>query len=140
MYNNYGYNPYMNQNRYMGVPQQPQPIEPQQPFTPVQTVQNRSFLNGKQVESIDVVKAMDIPMDGTVSYYPIADGSAIATKQLQMDGTSKTIIYKPIIEQDEEKSKSITLNDLNNIIEKIDLLNEKMESVEKEIKDFKKKK
>ncbi|MBR5794558.1 MAG: hypothetical protein IKY26_00260, partial [Erysipelotrichaceae bacterium] len=30
------------------------------------------------------------------------DGSAIVTKQLQLDGTSKIMVYKPTIEQREE--------------------------------------
>lgn len=33
-------------------------------------------------------------MDGSVSYFPVADGSAIVSKQLQTDGTSKIQIYK----------------------------------------------
>lgn len=132
MYNNYGYNPYY-QPRYNGMTQQPnleQPIA-----QPIQNnvVQNRSLLNGKSVDSIDVVKAMDIPLDGSISYFPIADGSAIVTKQLQIDGTSKTTIYKPI-EENKENIKYITQEEFDKKLEKIDL--SEIEDLKDEIKDL----
>lgn len=90
----YNYNPYYGQQTYT----QPryQPIEPQY------LTQQPKGLLGKSVDSVDVVKAIDIPLDGSVSYFPLTDGSAIVTKQLQLDGTSKIMVYKPIIEQKEE--------------------------------------
>ena len=69
MYNNFGYNPYYQSQRFIGLPQQP--IEQQNNMS-FNSNQNRSVLNGKQVDSIDVVKATDIPLDGSVSYFPIA--------------------------------------------------------------------
>lgn len=134
--NNYGYNPY---GRY--IPQQP--IEQPQQFIPQQT--NKTVLNGKIVESIDVVKSMDIPLDGSISYYPTADGSAIVSKQLQIDGTSKTIIYKPIENEEKELPKYATVEDLDKAIGKIDLsdiddLKDEIKDIQKELKDLKKKK
>lgn len=131
--NNYGYNPY---GRYMN-----QPIQPME--QPVQ-VPRGNVLNGKQVESVDVVKGIDIPLDGSVSYFPIADGTMIATKQLQMDGTSKTKIYKLTEEGDIKPPKYITAEELNKEIKKIDLsdiddLKEELKEIKKEIKDLKKK-
>ena len=61
---------------------------------PIQLTKPTTLL-GKAVESIDVVKATDIPLDGSISYFPLTDGSAIVSKQLQNDGTSKIIVYKP---------------------------------------------
>lgn len=112
MYNNYGnYNPYMGQQIY-------KPMEQQMVATQM-SIPTRSVLNGKQVESIDVVKAMDIPMDGSVSYFPIADGSAIVSKQLQLDGTSKTVIFKPSLEDTKESPKYVTFDDLEEAIKKL---------------------
>ena len=88
MYNQY--NPYI--NRFYGQQQvnMPQPMElPQQPQNVSQMGLNRAFLNGKQVESIDIVKNLEIPLDGSISYFPLVNGTAIATKQLMQDGTSK---------------------------------------------------
>lgn len=140
--NNYGYNPY---GRY--IPQQPmqQPIQPmEQPTQQVQPVNNAYKLNGKQVDSVEVVKATDIPLDGSISYFPIADGSAIVTKQLQIDGTSKITVFKPVTEQKEE-NRYITHEDMKKAINGIDLselddIKEDLKDLKKEIKDLKKKK
>lgn len=129
MYNNYGYNPY--QNRYMGVAPMQQPIQQPQQIIPVQ----QNNLNGKIVESLEVVKAMDIPMDGSISYFPIADGSAIISKQLQMDGTSKTLIYKPATSKQEE-IKYITQEDLKKAINEIDL--SEIDDIREELSEIKK--
>lgn len=143
MYPNYNnFNPYMQQQMYKPVEQ---PIQQQiVPQTP-NFMQQHALLNGKQVESIDVVKAMDIPIDGSVSYYPIADGSAIVTKQIQSDGTSKTIIYKPINEEQKNLPKYVTIEDLDKAIKEIDLsdiedLKDKISDLKEEIKELKKKK
>ena len=108
MFNN-NYNPYYTQ------PQRFQPTEPiqpinTQPYIPPQTHNTQQVLLGKSVDSIDVVKAMDIPLDGTVSYFPLTDGSAIVTKKLQSDGTSKTTIYRPV---EEENKTSINYRCFN---------------------------
>lgn len=142
MYNNaYGYNPYVQQNRYM--PQQnPQPLEQQS--VGFNTMQQRPSLSGKQVDSIDMVKAIEYPLDGSTSYFPLTDGSAIVTKQLQMDGTSKVVVYKPI-DKVEDKPSYVTVDDLNDAIGKIDLseiddLRDEMKDIRQELKDLKKKK
>ena len=100
MYGNFG----MYGNRNFGYPYQQNPNmqQPQQPIT------TNLGLQGKSVDSIDVVKAMDIPLDGSISYFPLTNGTAIITKQLQQDGTSKTIIYKPI--QEEEKKEEVKID------------------------------
>ena len=99
------YNPYQPQFNRMQQPMYSMPQQPmQQPIQPIQPITNVG-LQGKSVDSIDVVKAMDINLDGSISYFPLTDGSAIVTKQLQMDGTSKTVIYKPIKEEQEKKEE-----------------------------------
>ena len=94
MYNNYGFNPYYpQQQRFQSMEQSQQPMMTtyQQPM---QLTKPNNLL-GKSVDNIDVVKAMDIPLDGSISYFPLTDGSAIVSKQLQTDGTSKMVVYKP---------------------------------------------
>ena len=106
MYNQY--NPYM--NRFYGQQQtnipQPMDLSIQQQNTP-QMGLNRAFLNGKQVESIDIVKTLEIPLDGSISYFPLVNGTAIATKQLMQDGTSKITIYEPKVEKESIKYATI---------------------------------
>lgn len=128
MYNNYGYNPYY-QPRYNTMPQQPMEQPIQQVFN---SVQQRSFLNGKSVDSLEVVKAMDIPLDGSVSYFPLTDGTAIITKQLQMDGTSRTTIYKPVEEL--STSKQIDLSFIEELKEDIKELKESFKSMQEQLK------
>ena len=130
MYNTY--NPYL--NRYYGQ-QQPQPMEmpiPQQ--TMPQMAINR--LNGKQVDSIEVVKATDISLDGSVNYFPLIDGSAIITKQLMKDGTSKLTIYEPKKEKD---IKYVTSDELDKKVKDYEELEEQLEDIKKELKEIKSK-
>lgn len=142
MYNNntYGFNPYMNQQRFQNQPLNQQPIQQTLPQIP-----QVCSLMGKQVDSIDVVKATDIPLDGSTCYFPLIDGSAIVTKKLQNDGTSKTIIYKPVDNQEETSIKYATIADVENAIENIDLsdledIKDDIKDLKQSIKDLKKKK
>lgn len=141
MYNNPYYQNYQNRFQPMGVPSTQPYIQPMaQPIPPNTNI----GLQGKTVESIDVVKAMDIPLDGTISYFPLTDGSAIISKQLQADGTSKTTIYRPINDENIELPKYATLDDIKKEIEKIDLseiddLKEEIRDLKKDLKNLKKK-
>ena len=141
MYNNqFGFNPYYqpmmstNGQQFGGQ----QPTINNQNNAPI----NRTFLNGKSVDSIDVVKATDIPLDGSVSYFPLADGSAIVTKALQNDGTTKLTIFKPVVEQKEEiryithEDMEKALNELN--FDEIDDIKDEIKDLKQEFKDFKK--
>ena len=145
MYEPYNlYNPYSPYYNYGQQTQQmPQQVQrqPQQMYKP----QNMIGLQGKVVDSLDVVKATDIPYDGSVSYFPLTDGTAIITKQLQQDGTSKVVIYKPMIENEENKNKYITENDLEKQLKNMDSkfvtgddLKDQLKNVNsKDIKDLK---
>lgn len=131
------YNPYYNYNQQLQQMQK----QNQQMYKP----QNSIGLQGKVVDSLDVVKATDIPYDGSVSYFPLTDGTAIITKQLQQDGTSKVVIYKPMIENEESKSKYVTENDFEKQLKDMDSkfvtgddLKDQLKNVNsKDIKDLK---
>lgn len=142
MYNQY--NPYM--NRFYGQQQanMPQPMEMsiQQQNTPQMALNRQNILCGKQVDSLEVVKAIDIPLDGSISYFPLTNGSAIVTKQLQQDGTSKITIYEPKLEK--ENTKFATIEDIDKRLEKLDFseiddLKDDLEDLKKELKDIKNK-
>lgn len=142
MYNQY--NPYM--NRFYGQQQtnMSQPIEMpiQQQNTPQMALNRQNILYGKQVDSLEVVKAIDIPLDGSISYFPLANGSAIVTKQLQQDGTSKITIYEPKTQKDD--IKFATIEDIDKRIEKMDFseiddLKDELSDLKKELKDIKNK-
>lgn len=124
MYNNY---PYYNQvPRFQG---NVDPMQYQQPHPIIKGLQ------GKSVDSIDVVRATDVPLDGSISYFPLTDNSAIVTKQLQNDGTSKITIFKPFTEQKEE-NKYITQKDLEKAINSLNL--DEIDDIREDIKEIKK--
>ena len=144
----YGY-PYFNQpQKYQPMENFNQQITTPQFVAPIQQPSNQLGLLGKSVDSIDVVKAMDIPLDGSVSYFPLTDGSAIVTKKLQKDGTSKTVIYRPVEQEKENGPRYITIEELREELESIDLseledlkdLKDEIKNLKKEIKDIKTKK
>lgn len=144
MYNNY--NPYFIQpqpqiQRVQPIEQNVQPINNQPYLQPLQVTKPLGLL-GKSVDSIEVVKATDIPLDGSISYFPLTDGSAIVTKQLKADGTSKTIVYKPIQDTEETVPMYVTIEELdkrfNEInFDDIDDLKEEFKDIKKDIKDLK---
>ena len=131
MYNSYGYNPY---NRYATQPLTAQPMEmSMQPQTTPQMALNRqNILYGKQVDNLEVVKATDIPLDGSISYFPLADGSAIVTKQLGLNGVSKIIVYKPTETEEPEKVEYATTDDVNELRNEIKELKDKLENKKEE--------
>lgn len=145
MYNNYGYNPYYpQQQRFQNVDQSSQQPMMATYQPPIQLTKPTTLL-GKAVESIDVVKATDIPLDGSISYFPLTDGSAIVSKQLQTDGTSKIVVYKPMQEDKKEEIKYVTIDDLHEAINDIDLsdiqdLKDDVKDIKKQLKEFKIKK
>lgn len=144
MYNNY--NPYFVQPqpqipRVQPIEQNVQPIN-NQPYLQQMQVNKPLGLLGKSVDSIEVVKAMDITLDGSISYFPLTDGSAIVTKRILQDGTSKTTIYKPVEEDAKSTPSYVTIDELdkrfNEInFDDIDDLKEEFKDIKKDVKDLK---
>lgn len=128
--NIYNTNPYMNYGNYYNQQPQQQTMQQNLYRTPM-------GLQGKQIDSLDVVKATDIPLDGSISYFPLADGTAIATKQLMQDGTSKITIFKPSNEENPtQQIKYVTENDLK---EQLSNFNSKdIKDIKEELKSLKK--
>ncbi len=83
------YNPYLqrmeNLQQFQNALQQP-------------TVANQIPAIGKVVESMDIVKVTDIPMDGNVYYFPKADGTEIYSKQFMTNGQTRILTFKPFLE------------------------------------------
>lgn len=121
------------EQQYPQFSQQPQQSYPQNPQSYPQQVLG---LQGKTVESFEVAKVMEIPLDGSTSFFPLADGSAIITKQLQQDGTSKTIVYKPDLEPQKpvEQPKYVTEEQM---LEMLEVEPEHVQELKEEIKELK---
>lgn len=149
MYNNPYYNPmqtYIPPQRYQPMEQPMQNVSVPNYVPQVQNTNTQSVLLGKLVDSVDVVKSIEYPLDGSISYFPLTDGSAIVTKKLQTDGTSKMIVYKPVDEEKKDTPKYVTSEELKeslkgfDLTERFDLLQEKIDDLKDEFKDFKKNK
>lgn len=127
-------NPYM--ERMAQLQQYQQSL--QQPIVPTQTpVSNQMSALGKMVDSIDVVKATDIPMDGNAYYFPKADGTEVYCKQWLQNGTTRILTFKPVLEDslnnlpsDTEKLK-ISISD-----EVTDVFMKRFDELEKRFDDL----
>lgn len=91
-YPQYGYNPYFQQQRM----QQPQ-VDQMQTVNQFQQQMPRG-INGRVVQSVEMITANDVPMDGSAAFFPMQDMSAILAKSWNADGTIKTVIFKPVNE------------------------------------------
>ena len=121
-------NPYM--ERMAQLQQYQQSL--QQPVS-----QSQMSAMGKIVDSMDVVKATDIPMDGNSYYFPKADGTEVYCKQWLQNGTTRILTFKPVLEDnpnnvssDTEKLK-ISLSD-----EVTDVFMKRFDELEKRIDDL----
>ncbi len=144
--------PYINPNYFAQYPQyfQPQPqtnpymqrMENLQQFQQTLQPQTQYQPLGKVVDSVDVVKATDIPMDGNAYYFPKADGTEVYMKRWLQNGTTEITAYKPILDKENkqtitlssEQEKSI-LEDFRGVLEGIQMdiqtLNEKVDRLGK---------
>lgn len=110
-------------------------------FQSQQNINSFSTL-GKIVESEDIVKATDIPMDGNMYYFPKADGSMIYGKQWLANGTTRLIAFKPILDvetnnlpQNEIKSEFDLLGEFKTtFLEQFESVTERLDKIEKAIR------
>ena len=131
------FNPYM--QRMENLQQFQQAIQQPQVPTPIQITNQQLNPLGKIVESLDIVKVTDIPMDGNMYYFPKADGTEIYAKQFGIDGKTRILTFKPLL--DDEPNNSLTneeklkFDDFNNVLmgiqEDIRTLNEKIDKISK---------
>lgn len=87
----YSYNPYLNQQRMEPAQNYMQPVQlvPQQPI-------QQFGINGKVVPAVENITANDVPMDGSVAFFPKQDMTEIYAKSWNADGTIRTIVFKPV--------------------------------------------
>ena len=128
-------NPYMDRMSQLQQYQQnlQQPMQQQAMSGPGQQMN----VIGKIVDSIDVVKATDVPMDGNMYYFPKADGTEIFGKQWLSSGQTRILTFKPVFDDDtnnvsntEEKFK-IGLSD-----EATEVFMKRFDELEKRLDNF----
>ena len=139
------YNPYL--QRMENLQQFQQTI--QQPMVPaLMSGANQFSPFGKVVESMDIVKVTDIPMDGNVYYFPKADGTEIYSKQFMVNGQTRILTFKPVLDDnpntlsnEDEKLKISALENVTALFqERFDTINDKIDKIEKYLKPVKAKK
>lgn len=97
---------------------------------------------GKIVESEDIVKTTDIPMDGNMYYFPKADGTEIYAKKWLPNGQTQILAFKPILDTETNISTPSDIKfDLGLLdefktvfLEQIESVNERLERIENNIR------
>ena len=89
-------NPYMDrmnflQNYQQSLQQQPMQMN-QQPM-PQQMV----GINGRIVQAVETINPNEVPMDGSVAFFPKQDLTEIYAKSWNADGTIRTLTFKPVL-------------------------------------------
>ena len=94
-------NPYMDRMNFLQNYQQnlQQPLVPtsmsgaNQQAMPQQIV----GINGRIVQAVENINANEVPMDGSMAFFPKQDMSEIYVKGWNADGTIRTLTFKPVL-------------------------------------------
>ena len=104
--------PYPNPNYYQNYmqPQQQFYNQPalQQYQQPPYMQQAAQRINGRVVQSADMITANDVPMDGSVAFFPTQDLSEIYAKSWDANGKIVTRLFKPVLADNTNKLSSET--------------------------------
>ena len=105
-YGAYQYNPMANIQRFQSQEQ----IQPQiqQPMP-----QQVAGINGRIVQAVENINANEVPMDGSMAFFPKQDMSEIYVKGWNADGTIKTIVYKPYTDPKDNQTVNSIANTEN---------------------------
>ena len=147
-------NPYYLQQNQQGYPQY---------YNPLAQVQNRAIdyqqnipnnyqqnqivqgINGKIIAEMSQITANDVPMDGSVAFFPKQDLSEVYAKSWNADGTIRTVTYKPVLDNDPktapgpEKLKcELSDEATEGIMSKFDEISDKLGQLEKSLQSQRK--
>ena len=94
-------NPYMDRMNFLQNYQQ----SLQQPLVPTQMSganqqampQQIAGINGRIVQAVENINANEVPMDGSVAFFPKQDLTEIYAKSWNADGTIRTLTFKPVL-------------------------------------------
>lgn len=91
-------NPYADRMSFLQNYQQSlqQPMQMNQQPMPQQI----AGINGRVVQAVENINANEVPMDGSMAFFPKQDLSEIYVKGWNANGRIKTIVYKPYTESD----------------------------------------
>lgn len=147
-------NPYYLQQNQQSYPQyynplaqvQNRPIDYQQNI-PNNYQQNQIVqgINGKMIAELNQITANDVPMDGSVAFFPKQDLSEVYAKSWNADGTIRTVTYKPVLDgetktvPEPEKLKcDLSEESAQNIMNKFDEISDRLGQLEKSLQSQRK--
>lgn len=90
------------------------------------TYQQQAQLQGKVVDSVDMVRANEVPFGG-FGIFPKGDFSEIYVKSWNNNGTTQINTYRPIPVEETKEAKELSARD--ELLAKITALNEKLDAV-----------
>lgn len=97
-------------------------VQYQPPQMPPQPLQQPRGIAGRMVGAPSEIVPNEVPMDGSVAFFPTSDGSAIFAKAWNPNGTISTVQYAPVgNDQPEEAGPTLAdvlsrLDDLESLI------------------------
>lgn len=133
--NNYG-QPMQMQNPYLDRMNQLQQY--QQNLQQPQISQNQpQGIIGRVVNDFSEITANDVPMNGNAAFFPKSDGSELQVRSWSANGTIQTVVYKPILEQNQKDGTNLPQNDFAALNDGINAFREeiltRLDSIEKSI-------
>lgn len=147
-------NPYYLQQNQQGYPQYYNPLAQvqnraidYQQNTPNNYQQNQIVqgINGKIIAEMSQITANDVPMDGSVAFFPKQDLSEVYAKSWNADGTIRTVTYKPVLDGEPktapkpEKLKcDLSEESAQNIMNKFDEISDRLGQLEKSLQSQRK--
>ena len=94
-------NPYMDRMNFLQNYQQnlQQPLVPTQMSGANQQAMPQQIvgINGRIVQSVETINPNEVPMDGSVAFFPKQDLTEIYAKSWNADGTIRTLTFKPVL-------------------------------------------
>lgn len=88
--------------------------QPQEQMIPTQmsgTYQQQPVgISGRMVQSVENINANEVPMDGSMAFFPKQDMSEIYVKAWNADGKIRTVVYKPQIEEKPQQAVNPTID------------------------------
>ena len=126
--------------QYTGYPQYLQQMQAAR----YQPQQQPVGINGRMVQSVENINANEVPMDGSMAFFPKQDMSEIYVKAWDANGLIKTIVYKPQIDNKSVQAVNTSLDteklkiDLSEqatagIMQRFDDLSAKIEQLENKV-------
>lgn len=87
-----------------------------------QQVSQQAMLNGKIVDSADVVRVTEVPMGG-YGVFPKADMSEVYVKSWNNNGTTSIMTYRPVQSETPEKKEDVLATE---ILQKLNAMENKL--------------